>query len=82
MVFNDTLSGTGVDVAWEMHQDTATGAMSGQGTMHLDVPLAGHGTVTAAMTAPTAGTTAVLILKSSKNGTVLFQDDGEVFTLQ
>ena len=34
------------------------------------------------MTAPTAGTTAVLILKSSKNGTVLFQDDGEVFTLQ
>ena len=28
MVFNDTLSGTGVDVSWEMHQDTATGAMS------------------------------------------------------
>ena len=30
MVFNDTLSGTGVDVSWEMHQDSASGAMSGR----------------------------------------------------
>ena len=81
MVFNDTLSGTGVDVAWEMHQDTATGAMSGQGTMHLDIPLAGHATVTATVTAPASGTTAVLILQSSKNGQVIFRDDGHVFTL-
>jgi hypothetical protein len=81
MVFNDTLSGTGVDVAWEMHQDTATGAMSGQGTMHLDIPLAGHATVTATVTAPASGTTAVLILQSSKNGQVIFRDDGPVFTL-
>jgi hypothetical protein len=82
MVFNDTLSGTGVDVSWEMHQDSATGAMSGQGTMHLDIPLAGHATVTATVTAPASGTTAVLVLKSSKNGTMLFEDDGEAFTLQ
>jgi hypothetical protein len=82
MVFNDTLSGTGVDVSWEMHQDSATGAISGQGTMHLDIPLAGHATVTAAVTAPASGTTAVLVLKSSKNGTMLFEDDGEAFTLQ
>jgi hypothetical protein len=81
MVFNDTLSGTGVDVAWERHQDTATGAMSGQGTMHLDIPLAGHATVTATVTAPASGTTAVLILQSSKNGQVIFRDDGQVFTL-
>lgn len=81
-VFNDTLSGTGVDVAWEMHQDSATGAKSGQGSMHLDIPLAGHATVTASVTAPPAGTTAVLVLQSSKNGTVLFRDDGEAFTLQ
>jgi hypothetical protein len=82
MVFNDTLSGTGVDVSWEMHQDSATGAISGQGTMHLDIPLAGHTTITATVAAPTAGTTAVLVLKSSKNGTMLFVDDGEAFTLQ
>jgi hypothetical protein len=50
--------------------------------MHLDIPLAGHATVTASVTAPASGTTAVLVLKSSKDGTVLFQDDGEVFTLQ
>jgi len=82
MVFNDTLSGTGVDVSWEMHQDSATGAMSGQGSMHLDIPLAGHATVTASVAAPSAGTTAVLVLQSSKDGTVLFRDDGELFTLQ
>src|SRR5439155_9289866 len=76
MVFNDTLSGTAVDVAWEMHQDTATGAMSGQGTMQLNIPLGGHATATATVTAPAAGTTAVRVLKSSKNGTVVFQDDG------
>ena len=81
VVFNDTLSGTGVDVAWEMHQDTATGAMSGQGTMRLDIPLAGHATVTATVTAPASGTTAVLILQSSKNGQVIFRDNGQVFTL-
>jgi hypothetical protein len=50
--------------------------------MHLDVPLGGHATVTAAVTAPASGTTAVLVLKSSKNGTMLFEDDGEAFTLQ
>ncbi len=82
MVFNDTLSGTGVDVAWEMHQDSATGPMSDQGTMHVDVPLAGHVNVTATVTAPSAGSTAVLVLQSSKNGSVIFRDDGESFTLQ
>jgi hypothetical protein len=65
-----------------MHQDSATGAMSGQGSMHLDIPLAGHATVTASVAAPSAGTTAVLVLQSSKDGTVLFRDDGELFTLQ
>jgi hypothetical protein len=82
MVFNDTLSGTGVDVSWEMHQDSASGAMSGQGTMQLDIPLGGHANITATVTAPASGTSAVLVLKSSKNGTMLFEDDGEAFTLQ
>jgi hypothetical protein len=82
IAFNDTLSGTGVDVAWEMHQDSATGAMSDQGSTHLDIPLAGHATVTANVTAPASGGTAVLVLKSSKGGVQLFVDDGETFTLQ
>lgn len=82
MVFNDTFSGTGVDVAWEMHQDSATGPMSDQGSMHVDVPLAGHVNLTAKVTAPSSGTTAVLVLQSSKNGSVIFRDDGEAFTLQ
>jgi hypothetical protein len=82
IAFNDTLSGTGVDVAWEMRQDSATGAMSDQGSTHLDIPLAGHATVTANVTAPASGGTAVLVLKSSKGGVQLFVDDGETFTLQ
>ena len=82
VVFNDTLSGTGVDVSWQMHQDSATGPMSDQGSMHLEIPLAGHAMITANVTAATPGTTAVLVLQSSKDGTVLFLDDGELFTLQ
>lgn len=82
MVFNDTFSGTGVDLSWEMHQDSPTGSISGQGSMQLDIPLAGHATVTVNVTAPSSGTTAVLVLQSRKNGTVLFRDDGEAFTVQ
>jgi len=82
MVFNDTFSGTGVDVAWEMHQDSPTGPMADQGSMHVDVPLAGHVNVTLNVTAPSSGTTAVLVLESRKSGTVMFRDDGEAFALQ
>jgi hypothetical protein len=32
--------------------------------------------------APSSGSTGVLILQSSKNGSVVFHDEGEVFRLQ
>jgi len=82
VVFNDTFSGTGVDVAWEMHADSATGAITDQGGMHVDVALGQRATASLTVTAPSSGTNAVLILQSSKNGVVIFRDDAELFRLQ
>ena len=82
MVFNDTFSGTAVDLSWEMHQDSATGAISDQGSQTLTVPLGQRSTVGITVTAPSSGTKAVLVLTSSKNGQQIFTDDAETFTLQ
>jgi len=82
VVFNDTFSGTGVDVSWEMHAGSATGAIADQGTVHLDIPLGRHATATIAVTTPSSGTSAVLVLQSSKGGQTIFRDDAQTFTLQ
>ena len=82
MVFNDTFSGTAVNVSWEMHQDSATGAMSDQGSQIVTVPLGQRSAISITVTAPSSGTKAVLVLTSTKNGQQIFMDDGEAFTLQ
>ena len=81
-VFNDTFAGTAVDISWEMHQGTAAGPIADQGSMHLDIPLGQRAMVTIAVTAPAAGTSAVLVLQSSKDGRTLFRDDAQQFGLQ
>jgi hypothetical protein len=78
----DTFSGTSVDVSWEMHADTADGAISDQGTTKLEIPLGSRTNTTISVTAPSSGSNAVLILQSSKNGQVIFKDDGEKLKLQ
>ena len=82
VVFNDTFSGTAVDVSWEMHAGTATGAISDQGMTTLQIPLGSHATTSISVTAPASGSSAVLILQSSKSGQVIFRDDAEAFTLK
>jgi hypothetical protein len=82
VVFNDTFAGTAVDVTWEMHQDTAGGAIADQGSMRLTIPLGQRQTVTVGVTTPTTGSTAVLVLQSSKDGRVIFRDDAQQFRLQ
>ena len=82
VVFNDTFSGTSVDVSWEMHQDSATGTMVDQGMTTLNIPLGSRMNTTIMVKAPSSGSTGVLILQSSKNGSVVFHDEGEVFLLQ
>jgi hypothetical protein len=82
VVFNDTFSGTSVNVSWEMHQDSATGMMVDQGMTTLNIPLGSRTNTTIMVKAPSSGSTGVLILQSSKNGSVVFHDEGEVFLLQ
>ena len=82
VVFNDTFSGTSVDVAWEMHAETADGAIADQGTTKLDIPLGSRTTTSISVTTPASGSNAVLVLQSSKNGQVIFRDDGEKLKLQ
>jgi hypothetical protein len=82
VVFNDALAGTAVDVSWEMHQGTAGGPIADQGSMILDIPPGQRAMVTIAVTAPATGTSAVLVLQSSKDGRVLFRDDAQQFALQ
>jgi hypothetical protein len=82
VVFNDTFSGTSVDVAWEMHAETADGAIADQGTTKLDIPLGSRTTTSISVTTPASGSNAVLVLQSSKNGQVIFRDDGEQLKLQ
>ncbi|HVY41042.1 MAG TPA: glycoside hydrolase family 2 TIM barrel-domain containing protein, partial [Polyangia bacterium] len=82
VVFNDTFAGTDVDVAWQMHTDSPTGAVSDQGTMRVSVPLGGHTAVPISVKAPATGTRGYLVLQSSKNGVVVFTEDAEYFNLQ
>jgi hypothetical protein len=82
LIFNDTFSGTTVDVTWEVHSDSATGAIAGSGTFSVDVPLASMATKAITITAPASGTKCALVLRAQKNGVTLFQENDELFTLQ
>ncbi|HVY39037.1 MAG TPA: glycoside hydrolase family 2 TIM barrel-domain containing protein [Polyangia bacterium] len=82
VIFNDTFSGTTVDVTWEVHSDSATGAIAGSGTFSVEVPLASMATKSVTITAPTSGTKCALVLRAQKNGVTLFEEKDELFTLQ
>jgi hypothetical protein len=81
-VFNDTLSGTTITIAWEMHTDSATGATVDQGTQQLTIPLGQHTTASISVKAPTSGARGYLILTSIKDSQETFREDAEYFTLQ
>jgi len=82
LVFNDTFSGTSVDVTWEVHSDSATGAIASSGTFTVNVPLGSMATKSITMNAPASGTKCFLVLRAAKNGAALFQETDESFTLQ
>jgi hypothetical protein len=81
LVFNDTFSGTTVDVTWEFHAGSATGTIASSGTLNLTVPLGSMVTQTVNVTAPSSGTTGFLVLRAQKNGVTLFEEDNEAFNL-
>jgi hypothetical protein len=82
LTFNDTFAGTSIDITWEVHADSATGTLGASGTLTVDVPLASMVTKSITMTAPTSGTKCYLVLRAQKNGTTLFEETDESFTLQ
>jgi hypothetical protein len=82
LIFNDTFAGTAINVTWEVHADSATGTIGATGTLAVDVPLGSMATKSITMTAPTSGTKCYLVLRAQKNGTTLFEETDESFTLQ
>jgi len=82
VIFNDTFSGTTVDVAGEMHADSPSGVMSDSGQTSLSIPLGQRMQTSITVMAPQAGTKAFLVLRASKGGQEIFRDDGQAFTLQ
>ena len=82
LIFNDTFSGTSVDVTWEIYSDSPTGSKGASGTFTVDVPFATMATKSVTITAPASGTKCYLVLRAAKNGTTLFEETDEVFTLQ
>jgi hypothetical protein len=82
LIFNDTFSGTTVDVTWEVHSDTPIGTKGASGTFSVEVPFATMATKSVTITAPTSGTKFYLVLRAQKNGTTVFEETDEAFTLQ
>jgi hypothetical protein len=81
IVFNDTFAGTSVTVAWEIRAGSATGAPSSMGTFTAEVPLGSRITRPITIRTPATGNACVLWLRAQKNGATVFEDDGQVMTL-
>lgn len=81
VVFNDTFSGTAVNVSWEVHSDSPSGALGAKGTLPLTVALGGQVTRAITVHTPATGAKFYLVLRAEKNGTAPFEETGEWFTL-
>jgi len=82
VIFNDTFSGTTVDVTWEVHGESASGAIASSGSFSIEVPLGSVGTKSITITAPASGAKCALVLRAQKSGTTVFEEQDEIFTLQ
>ena len=81
-VFNDTFTGTNVDVTWQARLGSATGPVAASGTLPLNVPLGSHISPQISFTAPETGSQMYLVLTASKPGQgTLFRETGEYFNL-
>ncbi len=78
-IYNDTFSGTGVDVSWEVRVDSPDGSLNSQGSLHVDVPLGSHSEQTISFVTPATGTRFYLVLVSSKSGQEVFRERNESF---
>lgn len=83
-VYNDTFSGTAVDVFWELREGSAAGSLVTSGEANPTIPLGYVATVPITFTVPSApdGTVYYLVLYSQKSGTEMFRETSEQFTIK
>jgi hypothetical protein len=79
-IYNDTFSGTTVDVYWEQRSGSPTGTLISSGELHPTIPLGSRSTQTITFTTPASGTI-YLVLYSKKSGIELFRENNVWFNL-
>lgn len=82
-IYNDTFSGTAVDVFWELRQDSATGPIAASGVVNATVPLGYSTTQSITFTTPNApnGINFYLVLYAKMRGVELFRESSEQFVM-
>ncbi len=83
VVYNDTFSGTAVDVFWELRAGSPTGALSASGELHPNIPLGYIYNNAINFMVPDAadGARFFLVLYSKKAGVELFRETAEGFVI-
>lgn len=82
-IYNDTFSGTDVDVFWELRKGSATGEMLDSGEIHATVPLGYVLNKDITFTTPSLsnGSVLYLMLRAEKNGLEMFREESARFTV-
>ena len=82
-LYNDTFSGTAVDVFWEFRQNSVAGPIVSSGVVNATVPLGYTQTTNITINTPNApdGTIYYLVLYSKKNGVELFRENSQQFVM-
>lgn len=83
MIYNDTFSGTAVDVFWEFRQGSPTGPLVTSGVINATVPLGYTRTQNITFTTPNApdGTSFYLVLYARKGSMEMFRENSEQFVM-
>lgn len=82
-IYNDTFSGTAIDVHWELRQDSPTGTLAASGVVNATVQLGYPASQNINFTTPNApnGTIYYLVLYAVKNGVEVFRENDEHFLM-
>jgi hypothetical protein len=82
-IYNDTFSGTAVNVFWELRRGLPIGALVTNGKINVSISLGYVCTNTVSFTVPKAidGSLFYLVLYTQKDGVELFRENSEVFAV-
>jgi len=82
-IYNDTFSGTDVDVFWELRVGSPAGAIADSGVVHATVPLGYTVSEDISFTTPYVDNDTILylVLRSEKGGVEMFREESQQFRL-